>query len=233
MNLRATLAALMLTLPAGAEIAVFTDGRALRIASFEVAGERVMLGLPSEGRIEVPLERIERIVDDEIVPEPEVAVAELPGLFPKRSWRFDASARAAGPDNYLALVFEAAGTHDVDPSLVAAVIRAESNFDPVAVSRKGAQGLMQLMPATAKRFGVSNAFDPSQNIHGGTRYLRLLLDRYDGDPELALAAYNAGEGNVEKYDGVPPFRETVEYIRRIARFLSPDTSGATGATSAR
>ena len=101
---------------------MFTDGRALRIASFEVAGERVMLGLPSEGRIEVPLERIERIVDDEILPEPEAAVAELPGLFPKRSWRFDASARAAGPDNYLALVFEAAGTHDVDPSLVAAVI---------------------------------------------------------------------------------------------------------------
>jgi soluble lytic murein transglycosylase-like protein len=130
-------------------------------------------------------------------------------------------------------VFEAGRIHDVDPSLIAAVIRAESNFDHVAISRKGAEGLMQLMPATAKRFGVTNSFDPVQNVHGGTRYLRTLLDRFDGDPELTLAAYNAGEGNVARYEGVPPFRETVDYIQRIARFLSPEIRGAASTTSAR
>jgi soluble lytic murein transglycosylase-like protein len=178
------------------------------------------------------MERVERIVDDELIPEPEVA-AELPGLFPKRSWRYETGAQAGGPDEVLAIVFEAGRIHDVDPSLIAAVIRAESNFDHVAISRKGAEGLMQLMPATAKRFGVTNSFDPVQNVHGGTRYLRTLLDRFDGDPELTLAAYNAGEGNVARYEGVPPFRETVDYIQRIARFLSPEIRGAASTTSAR
>lgn len=231
MNIRAMIVAALLAFPAGAEIAVFNDGRALKVSSYEVSGERVVLGLATGGTMDVPLLRVERIIDDELVPEPEVIV-ELPGLFPKRTWRFDAGAGAKGPDNVLAIVFDAAKAHDVDPSLVAAVIRAESNFDPVAVSRKGAQGLMQLMPSTARRFGVTNSFDPVQNIHGGTRYLRLLLDRYDGDPELTLAAYNAGEGSVAKYDGVPPYRETVEYIRRIARFLAPGSSGSGNATGA-
>lgn len=231
MRILASVLCMSLALPAAGEIAVFTDGRTLKLASFEVADGRATLGLAAGGTIDVSMERIERIVDDEVLPEPE-AIAELPGLFPKRSWRFDPLARASGPDNYLAIVYEAASVHDVDATLVAAVIRAESNFDPVAVSRKGAQGLMQLMPATAKRFGVADSFDPAQNIHGGTRYLRLLLDRFEGDPELALAAYNAGEGNVAKYDGVPPFRETVDYIRRIARFITVDTPGMTGTASA-
>jgi soluble lytic murein transglycosylase-like protein len=231
MNSRILIVAVLLAFPAGAEIAVFNDGRAIKVSSYEVSGERVVLALATGGTMDVPLLRIDRIVDDELVPEPEV-VAELPGLFPRRTWKFDPRAGAKGPDDILAIVFDAAKTHDVDPSLVAAVIRAESNFDPVAVSRKGARGLMQLMPGTAARFGVTNSFDPTQNIHGGTRYLRVLLDRYDGDPELTLAAYNAGEGSVAKYDGVPPFRETVEYIRRIARFLAPDSSGSGNATGA-
>jgi hypothetical protein len=231
MKVLAAILCLLAAAPAAAEIAVFTDGRTLKVSSYMVDGGRARLGLTTGGSIDVSMERIERIVDDEIVPEPEV-IAELPGLFPKRDWRFDASVRAEGPDNYLAIVYDAASTHDVDPGLVAAVIRAESNFDPVAVSRKGAQGLMQLMPATARRFGVTNSFDPAQNIHGGTRYLRVLLDRFDSDPELTLAAYNAGEGNVARYEGVPPFRETVEYIARVARFISTDGPATRAASSA-
>lgn len=226
------LLATLFAAPAAAEIAVFTDGRALKVSSYEVSTDRAILGLPSGGTIDVSLDRVERIVDDELLVEEEV-IAELPGLFPKRSWRFDDGIRMEGPDSILAIVFEASKTHDVDPSLVAAVIRAESNFDSTAVSRKGARGLMQLMPATAKRFGVTNSFDPAQNVHGGTRYLRVLLDRFDGDPELTLAAYNAGEGNVERYDGVPPFRETVDYIQRIARFLSPTSTEPAPSPSAR
>ena len=99
------------------------------------------------------------------------------------------------------------------------VIKAESDYDSKTVSHKGAQGLMQLMPATAKRFGVRNSFDPEQNIYAGTKYLRWLLDKFDGNADLAVAGYNAGEGNIMKYDGVPPFRETVNYINRIARHI--------------
>ncbi|MFA6958931.1 MAG: lytic transglycosylase domain-containing protein [Thermoanaerobaculia bacterium] len=217
---RFALAALLfLTLPAGAEIAVFTDGRTQKIDSYRVEGERMHLVLEGGARIEVPILRVERIVDDEIVEEPEQIIAELPSLFPKRSWRYDEASAVTAPPGWEELIRDAAKTHDVDPALVAAIIRAESNFDRRAVSRKGARGAMQLMPATAARFGVANSFDLSQNIHGGTRYLRWLLDRFDRDPERSVAAYNAGEGNVEKYEGVPPFRETIEYVKRVARHV--------------
>ncbi|MBI2215484.1 MAG: lytic transglycosylase domain-containing protein [Acidobacteria bacterium] len=180
------------------------------------------LVLDGGARIDIPIIRIERIVDDEIVPEPEIVVAELPTLFPKRSWRYDEATEVSAPPGWEEIIRDAARTHDVDPSLVAAVIRAESNFDRRAVSRKGARGAMQLMPATASRFGVTNSFDPTQNIHGGTRYLRWLLDRFERDPERSVAAYNAGEGNVDKYEGVPPFRETVEYVKRVARHVGAE-----------
>jgi soluble lytic murein transglycosylase-like protein len=115
-----------------------------------------------------------------------------------------------------------AANQSLPPQLVHSVIRVESNYNPLAVSSKGAQGLMQLMPETARRFGVLNAFDPVDNIQGGTRYLKYLLDLYKGDYNLALAAYNAGEGAVEKYGTVPPYPETLNYLIQVGkRFQQP------------
>ena len=109
----------------------------------------------------------------------------------------------------------AAAQHGVDEAIVRAIIHAESSFNPNARSRVGAQGLMQLMPPTARRFGVSNAYDPAQNIRGGVQYLAWLLKRYNGDLTLAAAGYNAGEGAVDKYKGVPPYSETRRYVERV------------------
>jgi soluble lytic murein transglycosylase-like protein len=118
------------------------------------------------------------------------------------------------------LVQEAAEYHGVDPDLVRAVVRTESAFDPTAVSTAGAQGLMQLMPALSDELGVKDPFDPRENIFAGVRYLRALLDQHDGDEALALASYNAGPGAVERYNGVPPYPETEQYIRNINGLLS-------------
>ena len=119
---------------------------------------------------------------------------------------------------------EAAATYNVPVNLLKAVAKAESNFDPNAVSHCGAQGIMQLMPSTASYLGVEDAFDPEQNIMGGAKYLSNLLKTYDGDVTLTLAAYNAGSGNVRKYDGVPPFKETQNYIKKISGYLDQNFS---------
>jgi len=113
------------------------------------------------------------------------------------------------------IVMEAADRHRVDQALLRAVIQTESGWNPTAVSRKGAAGLMQLLPVTAQRFGVSDVFNPRQNVDAGARYLKVLLDRYNGDLDLALAAYNAGEGAVARHGGVPPFRETRDYVQKV------------------
>jgi hypothetical protein len=116
-------------------------------------------------------------------------------------------------------IAEAAELYNLDPNLIRAIIRAESAFNPFAVSRAGAQGLMQLMPAVAEELNVLDPFDPRQNIFGGARYLRWLLDRNDGNLDLAVASYNAGPGAVARYNGIPPYRETRNYVKKINSFL--------------
>jgi soluble lytic murein transglycosylase-like protein len=130
---------------------------------------------------------------------------------------FNSQARlnANVPPHLAAAITEAAQAHGVDPRLVAAVARRESAFNVRAVSPVGASGLMQLMPATARYLGVTDVFDARQNLSGGTRYLRTLLDTFDGDLDLALAAYNAGPGAVAKYKGIPPYRETRAYVSAV------------------
>jgi hypothetical protein len=125
----------------------------------------------------------------------------------------------AGMPDLIRLIDRIASEQGVEDSLVHSVIRAESNYNPHAVSPKGAQGMMQLIPSTARRFGVNNAFDVRENVLGGVKYLKFLLDYYNNDYVRAIAAYNAGEGAVDKYKGVPPFSETREYLYRVAQNL--------------
>jgi soluble lytic murein transglycosylase-like protein len=118
------------------------------------------------------------------------------------------------------VIADAARLHDLDPKLIRAVIRAESAFHPFVVSRAGAQGLMQLMPALCADMGVADPFDPVQNILAGSRYLKQLLDSHDGDLDLAIASYNAGPGAVARYGSIPPYRETIAYVEKVKQFLA-------------
>ncbi|MGI9098343.1 MAG: lytic transglycosylase domain-containing protein [Solirubrobacteraceae bacterium] len=135
-----------------------------------------------------------------------------------------ATPAATGATAYAPEIAAAAARHGVDPALLTGLIRAESNFDPNATSPAGAQGLTQLMPATAAGLGVTNPLDPTQAIEGGARYLRQQLDRFGGDASKALAAYNAGPGAVERFGGVPPYEETQAYVRRVLSYASEATT---------
>jgi soluble lytic murein transglycosylase-like protein len=214
------MAAVALAAPVSADLAVFTDGQVAKIRAYEVHGQDIELFVPGGGSFTTSLLRIRRIVDDEIPPATEARDVARRGLE-----RGDLSYRAGRQPlfgtPYDRLILRESREANLDPAFVSAVIKAESDYDAFAVSRKGARGLMQLMPSTARRMGVRAIFDPAQNIRAGVRYLRALADRFPGRPDLVLAAYNAGEESIESYGGVPPYRETVQYIRRIYRWWTP------------
>jgi len=204
---------------ARAELVVLTDGNVLKVKAYEAVGEQAWIALLVGGRMTVPIERVERVVDDEVIPEPPAppvadVVAEAPA--PPIPLRFaDDQPVPEGP--YGGLIYEAAKRHSVNPQIVAALIGAESAGNRRALSRKGARGLMQLMPATALRFGVrkERLYEPEHNIEAGVRYLSWLVDQFPNDLAKVLAAYNAGENAVVRYQGVPPYRETQGYVKRI------------------
>jgi soluble lytic murein transglycosylase-like protein len=134
---------------------------------------------------------------------------------PPRSLSALSKTEYQAPKSLDEIISKAADRYQLPKKLIQAVIHHESGFKPDAVSPAGASGLMQLMPATARGLGVSNIFDPEENVFAGTKYLKQMLDKYNGDIDLALAAYNAGPGNVDKYDGLPPFKETTAYVKKV------------------
>jgi soluble lytic murein transglycosylase-like protein len=178
---------------ARAEIALLSSGLTLKLDGHRVEDGLVVLALKGGGEMGVPPAAVRGFVPDEVLDE--------------------VAAPAGGDLRDLAAAV--ARRHGLDPDLVMAVVSVESGFRPQAVSPKGAQGLMQLMPKTASSLGVADAFDPAQNLDGGTRHLGQLLTLYGGDLTRALAAYNAGEGAVHRHGGVPPYRETRAYVKRV------------------
>lgn len=203
----AAVAAFALAAPASAEILVFHTGRTMSVAAVHPEGERLSLTLRDGGEASVPVALIARIDADEVI-TPLTAPAEPPVA---RAAATPQAVLAGRP--FAALIASAAAAHGVDEGLVHAVIETESNYQPRARSRAGAKGLMQLMPATARQYAVVDPYDPRANIEAGVRHLKDLLSRFD--LRLALAAYNAGEGAVRTYGGLPPFAETRRYVDRV------------------
>jgi hypothetical protein len=203
------------TLPCIAdEVAVLKNGFSITHHRREVVGDLTRLYITTDGAsfIDVPTADIEHY---EAAPD---LPAAPPQPFARTSQKSTLpSANQTPAVDLNRVVNEASGRYRLDPDFVNSVIKAESGFNVRAVSRKGAQGLMQLMPGTASQLGVSNAFDPQANVDGGTRYLRELLERYNFDMVKALAAYNAGPQRVEHFGGVPPYSETRAYVARIVR----------------
>jgi soluble lytic murein transglycosylase-like protein len=204
------LAFLALAVPASAEIVVLTSGRTLSVKSHRVDGDLIVLTLRTGGDVTCDKSLIDKILSDE-VPYPEPKAADAVAQTTVQNIIDPALLEQTPYGEIIASMSEA---HGVDPMLVRALIQVESNYRPKAKSNKGAMGLMQLMPATAREYKVRNPYDPTANIGAGVKHLKSLIDRM-GAVELALAAYNAGEGAVKKFNGIPPYRETRNYVSRI------------------
>jgi hypothetical protein len=182
-----------------AEIALLANGMTLKVAGHRVEGDLVILSFKDGGEAGTVANQFLGFVEDEVVEEVlrKINVADLTA------------------DRLEVLAMETAQRHGLPPELVLAVVAVESGFRPSAISPKGAQGLMQLMPGTAAELGVEDPFDPVENLDGGVRHLEALIKEHDGDVVRALAAYNAGSGAVQRYGGVPPYPETREYVRKV------------------
>jgi Transglycosylase SLT domain len=193
---------------ATAEIVFLTSGRSVSVKGHRADGDRIILTLRTGGEVTCDKSLIDKILPDEVpYPEP-VGVATADEQAPA------SSGAVLQETPYGEIISAVSEAHGVDPLLVRALIQVESNYQASARSRKGAMGLMQLMPSTARSYNVRNPFDPKANIEAGIKHLKSLIDRF-GRLELGLAAYNAGEAAVTKFKGIPPYRETRNYVSRI------------------
>jgi soluble lytic murein transglycosylase-like protein len=195
-------------LPVRAEIVYLSSKKTISIQSHRIEGDSIVLTLRGGGEVTCDKSLIEKIVADEVpYADPKVTEAEVPSV----SQGAVPSLLAESP--YGEVISAISEAHGVDPMLVRALIQVESNYKARAKSNKGAMGLMQLMPSTAREYNVRNPYDPKANIAAGVKHLKSLIDRWG--VEMALAAYNAGEGAVRKFNGIPPYRETRNYVSRI------------------
>lgn len=204
-------ALLVMAAPASAEIVFLSSGRTLSVKAHRADGDHVVLTLRSGGEVTCDKDLISKIEPDEVPyidPDAPKTVERADGASGQNEGSLDETP-------YGEIIAAASEAHGVNPMLVRALIQVESKFRPTARSRKGAMGLMQLMPSTAREYNVRNPFEPKANIEAGIKHLKSLIDRFGSSVELALAAYNAGPGAVEKFNGVPPYRETRNYVSRI------------------
>lgn len=202
------------SISAAADLAVLRNGNSIRHEHKEILGTvtRLYLGATKDGYIEIPTDQIDHYEKD-AAPAPKVEPANM-----QRGVAVSLQRQEALTEEGLNQVVSGAGARNqIDPDFLRSVIKAESGFHQNAVSRKGALGLMQLMPETASEMGITNPFDPKSNVEGGAKYLRDLLVKYDFDVNKALAAYNAGPKRVDRYHGIPPYYETQAYVSRIIR----------------
>jgi len=201
---------------ASAKLAVFVDGRVLKVDDAHLEGSEIVLELKGGGTLRVSAVRVDRVIADEVVE----SLTDQPfgDLDCPITW-----SDLALPEDlpYRENIASAARAADLDPWLVASVVEVESAFDRRAVSRAGAAGLMQLMPSAAAEHQVDDVFDPAENLRGGAAHLRLMLDRFESLP-LALAAYNSGATTVIRSNGIPPYKETRDYIRRVLALFCPE-----------
>jgi len=209
----ALFALLAMAFPASAEIVFLNSGRTLSVKSHRVDGDRIVLTLRSGGEVTCDKSIVEKVEPDEVpYLDPDAPKPAEPEAAATQTQPDDSLLDGTPYGEIIASVSEAQG---VNPLLVRALIQVESKFRPTARSRKGAMGLMQLMPSTAREYNVRNPFEPKANIEAGIKHLKALIERFGSSLELGLAAYNAGPGAVEKFNGVPPYRETRDYVSRI------------------
>ena len=214
-NLIVGICVMLMPAIASAKLAVFVDGRVLKVADARLEGSEIVLELKGGGIVRVPAVRIDRVIADEVEENTGNGFGDPDCPF---VWSNEPLPRNLPFKESVTIAARAADLH---PWLVAVVVQTESAFDPHAVSRAGAAGLMQLMPAAAADQGVNDVFDPADNLRGGAEHLRAMLDRFSS-LSLALAAYNAGATTVERYDGIPPYKETRDYVRKVLERFCPE-----------